>query len=306
VIEPSGNRGKRISPSQEQEPLHHNGQQPSFLDALARGPVVLDAAMGTRLMAMGLDLSCDDPALWNLIRRDDVLAIHRRDAAAGAGAILANTFGANRVWLARYGRESGVETINRRAVELARRAVAPGRFVLGDIGPAAAQQAGAAVEQAAVLVDAGVDALLFETFRLPDVLGVLREVTRLLSGRIPLVVSLCEWPKRPDAAARCLLDFGAAVIGMNCQAGIQAAVAFAESFDGDLDCPLLVKPSAGTPPGTDQDPASFAAAVPRLLECNVRLLGGCCGTSEAHVAALAAACARDDRISIPSLAGERA
>ena len=109
---------------------------------------------------------------------------------------------------------------------------------------------------------------------------------------IPLLASLWEWPESRRPAARRLLEAGATVIGMNCQPGIEAAVAFAERLDGQVRCPLLVKPSAGTPSRPDDDPAAFAAAVPRLLDRNVRLFGGCCGTSDAHVAALAAACAR--------------
>ncbi len=246
----------------------------------------------------------DDPALWNLSRPGDVLAIHRRDVAAGSGAILTNTFGANRFWLREFGRAGAVESINRRAVELARGAAGPGRFVFGDLGPTAAHGEGAAAEQAAILVDAGVDALIFETYRFSEVEAVLREVSRSLAAPIPLLVSLWEWPDPVGPAARRLLDLGAAVIGMNCQAGIEAAVAFAERLDGQLRCPLLVKPSAGTPSRPDDDPGSFAAAVPGLLDRNVRLLGGCCGTSDAHVAALAAACARVDPISLPTLAGE--
>ena len=67
------------------------------------GPLVLDAGMGTRLMARGLNPRLDDPALWNLSRPGDVLAIHCRDVAAGSGAILTNTFGANRFWLRKFG-----------------------------------------------------------------------------------------------------------------------------------------------------------------------------------------------------------
>ena len=94
--------------------------------------------MGTRLMALGLDPASDDPALWNLSRPDDVLAIHRRDVAAGAGAILTNTFGANRFWLARFGRQRRRRVDQSPGVRLARRAAGPGRFVVGDIGPTAA------------------------------------------------------------------------------------------------------------------------------------------------------------------------
>jgi len=260
--------------------------------------------MGTRLVALGLDLSGDDPALWNQTRPRDVLAMHRRDVAAGSDAIFTNTFGANRFWLKRLGREGEVEAINRRAALLARRAAGPGRFVCGAIGPSAARQEGAASEQAAVLVDAGVDALVFETYRFPEVERVLCEVARSRTAPIPLVASLWEWPEPLGAAAQRLLDLGAAVIGMNCQAGIESAVSFALRLDRRLGCPLLVKPSAGSSCRCDLGPASFAGAVPRLVDRNVRLLGGCCGTSEAHVGAIAAALGRRPLVTLPSLAGE--
>jgi 5-methyltetrahydrofolate--homocysteine methyltransferase len=261
-----------------------------LLVALDHRPLLLDSAMGTRLIALGLDLHVDDPAVWNLTHPEHVLEQHRRDVSSGSGAVLTNTFGANRCWLAKFGRAGAVESINRRAVELARLAAGPGRFVLGDLGPTAAGLAGAAVEQAAILVDAGVDALCFETFKAADLESVLLELAAGPRAPIPLLVSLWEWPEPPDSTARRLIELGASVIGMNCQAGIEAAVAFAERMDRIVACPLLVKPGAGDPGRPDGSPGSFAAAVPRLLEHNVRLLGGCCGTTDRHVAALRAAC----------------
>jgi methionine synthase I (cobalamin-dependent) len=275
----------------------------SFLEAIHSGAMVLDAGMGTRLMALGLDPRSDDAVFWNLGRPDDILAIHRRDAAAGSGAILTNTFGANRFWLRKFGQEGAVESINRRAVELAREAASPGRFVIGTLGPTAGLEERAAVEQAAILVDASVDALIFETYRFAEAEQVLRDVSRSLGAPIPLLASLWEWPDPAGPAARRLLEAGASVLGMNCQAGIEAALAFAKRLDGHVRCPLLVKPSAITPSRSDDEPACFAAAVPTLLAGNVRLFGGCCGTSEAHVAALAAACGAVDPMSLPSLAG---
>jgi methionine synthase I (cobalamin-dependent) len=263
-----------------------------LLEAIESGPLVLDAGMGSRLIALGLDAQSDDPALWNLRRRADVLAIHRRDVAAGAGAIFTNTFGANRLWLSRFGQGDAVEPINRLAVDLAREAAGTGRFVIGDIGPTAGREEGLAIEQAAVLVDAGVDGLILETYSFPDVERVLREVNDSLAASIPLLVSLWRWPDHPGPDARRLRDAGATVIGMNCQAGIQAALEFADKLDGQTGCPLLVKPSASPANQAGADPGSFAAAVPRLFDRNVRLLGGCCGTSDAHVAALASACAK--------------
>ena len=279
-------------------------QRGSFLDAINAGPLVLDAGMGTRLMALGLDPRSDDAVFWNLGRPGDVLAIHRRDVAAGSGAILTNTFGANRFWLRKFGRDGAVDSINRRAVKLAREAAGPGRFVIGTVGPTAALEEGAAVEQAAILVEASADALIFETYRFAEAERVLRDVSRSLAAPIPLLASLWEWPDPAGPVARRLLEAGAIVIGLNCQAGITAAVEFAESLEGHVRCPLLVKPSASTPRRPDDDPACFAGAVPRLLARNVRLFGGCCGTSDAHVAALAAACAAVGSMLLRSLAGE--
>src|SRR5205823_4960483 len=74
-----------------------------FRAALGRGLVLLDAALGTRLIALGLRLEDDDPCLWNLSHPEAVAAIHGRDLAAGSQALLTNTFGANRSWLGRDG-----------------------------------------------------------------------------------------------------------------------------------------------------------------------------------------------------------
>jgi 5-methyltetrahydrofolate--homocysteine methyltransferase len=304
VNEPHVNTGQRTVPTRARASFPDRIVRLSLLDAVRRAPLVLDAGMGTRLIAVGLDTRADDPALWNLTRSSDVLAIHRRDIAAGAGAILTNTFGANRFWLKRFGRENDVESINRQAVSLARQSAGPERFVIGDIGPAAALERGAAAEQAAILVDAGADALIFETYRFTELENVLLTVSRWLPGDLPVVASLWEWPDRSGPAARRLLEAGATVIGMNCQYGIDAAVAFADRLRGQVECPLLVKPNVREPFGLDDSPAAFAAAVPRLVDGNVRLIGGCCGTTEAHVAALAAACGYPDRSSFSRLVGE--
>ena len=107
------------------------------------------------MVARGLDLRSDDPSLWNLTHPDEVLDLHVRDVSAGSQALFSNTFGANRLWLARYGQAGATEEINRQAVALARKAIGPDGFVVGDIGPSAAEEPGAAAEQASVLLDAG-------------------------------------------------------------------------------------------------------------------------------------------------------
>jgi methionine synthase I (cobalamin-dependent) len=247
--------------------------------------------MGTRLIGLGLNLKDDDPSMWNLSHPDDVLAVHKRDAIAGADAILTNTFGASRCWLARFGCESQVNSINRGAVQLARTAAGPRRWVIGSIGPAAAMQPFAAAEQSAILVETGVDALILETYLAEPAAAVLREIKQTIHDAVPVLVSLREWPVRDAdfrASALGLLDLGASALGVNCQADIDDAVAFATRMNSIVSCPLLVKPGVYPPGGNGSHPIQFAAAVPILLAANVRLLGGCCGTTELHVAALAA------------------
>ncbi len=264
-----------------------------LLDALEQGPLVLDAGMGTRLLARGLDLRRDDPCLWNLDRPEDVLDIHRRDAAAGGRAVFTNTFGANRAWLERLGRRGDLEAIDRAGVDLARRAGGPSRFVVGDIGPSVVEQTGAAAEQAAILLDCEVDALVLETFELHAAVAALAEILALTATPdVPLFVSLWRWPAAVEDAARRLVDAGAAAIGLNCRPDLGGALGLVRRSSAAVACPLLVKPgvSAGDP-SSSSTPAAFAAAVPRLLGHNVRMIGGCCGTTEDQVAAIAAACA---------------
>lgn len=255
---------------------------------MARGPLVLDAAMGTRLIARGLDLSGDDPALWNLSHPGVVRAIHARDVAAGSDAVVTNTFGANRCWLARYGRAGEVAAINRRAVELAREAVGPGRFVLGSIGPTASEFPDASRAQAEALAVSGVDALLFETHTLEHAERALGQVGG--TDFLPLLVCLLDWPASPAEPARRLAGLGAAALGANCQRGMEPALRLAEALHRATDLPLIFKPGAGLPGEPPASPGSFARAVPELEALGARLIGGCCGTTEAHVVALRSAC----------------
>jgi methionine synthase I (cobalamin-dependent) len=259
-----------------------------LLDAAARGPVVLDAAMGTRLISLGLDLGSDDPSFWNLSHPEAVAGVHALDVAAGADAVLTNTFGANRCWLGRSGRAAETVAINRRAAEIARQAVGPGRFVIGSVGPTAASDPVAVREQAEALAEAGVDALVFETHLVESAAAALRSVRP--SGPLPIIVSLARWPEPVGPALRLLEDFGASVVGGNCQPGMGPALGIAERLRPLTGLFLWVKPSAGLPGQPAEDPASFASAVPTLLAQGVRFLGGCCGTTDAHVAALRAAC----------------
>ncbi|SIO08516.1 Methionine synthase I (cobalamin-dependent), methyltransferase domain [Singulisphaera sp. GP187] len=259
-----------------------------FRAAMTRGPLLLDAAMGTRLVGeQGLRLADDDPALWNLSVPEVIAAIHRRDIAAGAEVLLTNTFGANRNWLSRFGRADEFATINRRAVELARREAGTNGFVVGSISPMAAEAPRSYREQAEVLVDAGVDGLLFETHRLDQAEVALGEVAP--SSSVPLLVSLFAWPESPREAVCRLADRGASAVGLNCVVGMKSALRIAESLRQVTGLPLIVKPSVGFPGEVMASPASFAREAAALLALAPVMVGGCCGSNESHVAALRAA-----------------
>jgi methionine synthase I (cobalamin-dependent) len=248
---------------------------------------LLDAAMGTRLIARGLDLASDDPVLWNLSHPETVEQVHASDAAAGSEAVLTNSFGANRAWLARYGRAGQVHELNRIALMRARIGGGDARFRLGSIGPTASAVPGAVREQAEALAEAGADALVFETHRADEAERALREVAARV--RLPLLVSLFEWPESLAETVRRLTDLGAEAVGANCQDGMEPALELARRLRDATDLPLIVKPAAGRPGVAPADPATFARAVPGLRGLGAVLIGGCCGTTEAHVAALHAA-----------------
>ena len=256
-----------------------------FRETLGRGPILLDAGMGTRLIARGLDLAREDPALWVVDHPEVILEIHRLDIVAGSDALLSCTFGANRAWLGRFGRAGEASAINHRAVELARLAAGPDRHVIGSIGPTATDRAQALLEQAEGLIEAGVDALILETHGLDQAEAALRI---LRASPIPIVASLFNWPDPVAQSARRLIEAGAFAIGANCQLGVKPSLELAKKLAQACDLPFLVKPASCLPGLPPESPETFEAAVAEWLRLGVRLLGGCCGTTEAHVAGLRA------------------
>lgn len=260
-------------------------------------PILLDAGLGTRLIALGLEPGRDDPSLWNLQYPERVQRLHQADRDAGAQAIVTNTFGANRCWLDRFGGQGQVEAINRAGVRLARGA-AGGGLVFGSLGPTATEEEMALVEQAEALLDAGVDALLIET--VVPTQGV-RALT-WLRGRCgqPLFVSLRGLePGEPLVNARAwgsrLPSMGADAIGVNCvePAGLNALLA--ELADGAA-VPLLARPSRlPAQNGETSTPSMFARAVVSGLPDGVWALGGCCGTNADDLRVMAGIWPREGR-----------
>ena len=163
------------------------------------------------------------------------------------------------------------------------------RFVLGSIGPTAAGLPGAAAEQAGILAGEGVNALLLETFRFPEVEAVLEEVRTAAPAGLPVFVSLWQWPDPPEPAARRLVERGPRSSGSTARTARPPR--WRSPSAGAIRDRSSARQAGSRRPGTAADhsmtPEDLAAAVPALLARNVRLIGGCCGTDERHVLAVA-------------------
>jgi homocysteine S-methyltransferase len=287
-----------------------------FLDRLERGTVLGDGAMGTQLYARGIsydrcydELNLTEPAL--------VQRIHRDYIRAGAELIETNTFGANRYKLAPFGLEDRVRDINFRAVKLAREAreeCGEPVFLAGAIGPLGQpldpvgtitlEEAQAAFrEQADALLEAGADLIVLETF---GDLGELQEAIRAVQGvcDLPIVaqVSLTDDGRMlagetPAEVARTLAGNRVDVIGVNCGVGPQSTLDAVSQMALPLFAHLSAMPNAGAPSRTDgrylyfSTPEYFAEYTRRFVGAGVRLVGGCCGTTPAHVTAMRTALA---------------
>ena len=173
-------------------------QRGSFLEAINAGPLVLDAGMGTRLMALGLDPRSDDPVLWNLGRPGDVLAIHRRDVAAGSGAILTNTFGANRFWLRKFGQAWRGRVDQSPCRRAGSRGRGPGPVCDRRPGPDSREwkREPRSSRRRSWSTPAPMPSSS-KPIASPRRSGVLRDVSRSLAAPIPLLASLWEWPDPP-------------------------------------------------------------------------------------------------------------
>ena len=282
-----------------------------FLDALRSGRVLLmDGAMGTELQRAGLQPGeCGE--LWNLTQPEKVRAIHRAYVDAGAEVLLTNTFQANPAALARHNLEGQLGVICQAAVDLAREAAGPDRCVLADIGPCLndPDRAGRAAlvlpKVVHALADAGPDGFLIETSTNPD--AVARLLKALFSDRLvppPLLVSFTYWHDRenrvrtidgltPCQTARGIEPYAVAAIGVNCgrDMGMPQILEVVEAYRDNTWRRIFVRPNAGTPKQVEDhwvyphSPEYMASWLPELLEAGVSMVGGCCGTTPAHIAA---------------------
>lgn len=292
-----------------------NGRDPdglrTLLDDLRAGQVmVCDGAMGTMLHAAGVSLDRCLPEL-NLSRPGLVRDLHTAYVNAGARMLQTNTFGANRLRLAGTRVDSGVSEINIAGARLAREAIATAHspvLLAGSVGPAASApalrrvppgaRAGILAEQITALCD-WVDLLILETFGDLESLVHAVEVATAESD-LPVVAQLTFGDdgrtlrgEDPAAAAAVLSGLGVTAIGANCTVGPAVLVDVVAELAGATDLPVSVQPNAGVPRRLGnqlryaRNADYFAEAAPRFVGSGATLLGGCCGTTPAHVRAIA-------------------
>jgi 5-methyltetrahydrofolate--homocysteine methyltransferase len=277
-----------------------------FLDALRSGRVLLmDGAMGTELQRAGL-ADGERGETWNLSQPERVRSIHRSYAAAGAEVLLTNTFQADPGNLQRPGLGDLPIQIWRAAVDNARAGSACDGFVLADIGPFELVEW---PEDGRPLVNAGssCDGILMETISSFD---RATSFSLLFRGQreppIPFLLSFTFLKdadgkiqtvpgQPPERCAWLARKLGASAVGVNCgrDIGMTEVIEVVRSYRQHLGdrLPIFARPNAGTPERVGgqwvypRTPESMAERLPELLEAGVNMVGGCCGTTPAHITA---------------------
>ncbi len=296
----------------------------ALLDRLKDQVLLCDGAMGSRVQALDLEVEADFwgkencTEVLNLSRPDVVRDIHRGYLAAGSDLVQTNSFGGSPLTLAEFGLEDRAFEINKRAAELAREVTAEfhseqaPRFVLGSVGPGTRLPSlghtdydaleAALTEQCRGLVAGGVDALLIETCQ--DPLQIKAAVNGAKLGRdeahVPIFVQVTVETTGTllvgagiAAAATVIEALDVPLMGLNCATGPQEMAPhlawLSESWPGLLS----LQPNAGLPELVEgetcypQTPKALADWLERFLkEDGLNLIGGCCGTTPDHIAAL--------------------
>jgi methionine synthase I (cobalamin-dependent)/5,10-methylenetetrahydrofolate reductase len=286
----------------------------AFLERLNAGPLVCDGAMGTLLHARGIPFAhCFDEL--NLSNPDLVRQVHLDYIAAGADIIETNTFGANRIRLAGHGFEAAVRGINRQGAKLARDAreiagadvlvagaMGPTGKPLTPIGTLTPEEARAAFrQQAEALLEGGVDLFIVETMRTIEEVG---EAVRAIRETcdLPIVAQMAFTEEgrtfggmTAADVVRALEAMGVDVVGANCSIGPHDIEPVVAELLATATRPVSVQPNAGRPQLVGgrfvyvTDPAYFARYAREFVEAGVRMVGGCCGTTPTHIAAIAQA-----------------
>lgn len=284
-------------------------------------PVFLDGATGSNLQKAGMPTGVC-PELWIIEHREILIKLQRDFKKAGTNIVYAPTFSGNRVKLAEYGLEERLDEINKTLVQISREAVGEDCLVAGDmtmtgesLAPIGSMTLERLVdiykEQATSLYEAGVDLFVIETMMsLAETRAAVLAIQEICD--LPIIASMSFeedgrtlYGTSPAAAVTVLQSLGVDVIGVNCSTGPKEMIEIIKQMRLYAKIPILAKPNAGLPVLKDgktvyeMTPEQFAGYAKDLVEAGASFLGGCCGTTPAHIKKLVEA-AKDLEVKQPN------
>lgn len=286
-------------------------------ERIKSGVFILDGAMGTEIMASGISSDkCSE--YLNVNSPEVIIEIHSAYFDAGCAAVITNSFGANKISLARHGLGEQSEAINIAAAENARRAAGDERYVLGGFGPTGdfLEPLGtlkpktlkdAFTIQAKALSAGGVDGFIVETISAIDEAVIAVEAVKSVCDGLPVFVSFAYDAAGQDfrtmmgvdvrTVVEKIIPFGVDAIGFNCgtlsmDGYLSLTQKYADALSG-TDAVLIAEPNAGWPELVDGKAVyklsaeSYADYAEKIVCAGAKIIGGCCGTTPAHIKAIA-------------------
>lgn len=278
-------------------------------DLFQKGPIILDGATGSNLMAKGMPMGVC-PEDWIYHHKDAIVSLQKAYVEAGTQILYAPTFTANRIKLAEYGMEDRLEELNRAMVRYSREAAGDRAFVAGDLTMTGRQLypvgdlmfedlVDVYKEQVRAILKEGVDLFVIETMMsLQECRAALLAVKETCD--LPVMISLTYnedgrtlYGTSPEIAMVVLEHMGADIVGVNCSTGPLAMIPLVKATLPYADIPIMVKPNAGMPELENGEtvykmtPEEFADACEQLVDAGASVVGGCCGTRPDHIKALA-------------------
>ena len=281
-----------------------------FREFVNKGPIILDGATGTNLMAAGMPIGVC-PEAWILEHKEVLLNLQRGYVEAGTNIVYAPTFTGNRIKLEEYGLADRITEINTELVRLSREAVGDKALVAGDMTMTGQQLfplgelmfkelVDVYKDQASFLDKAGADLFVVETMMsLQECRAAVLAIKEVSDKPVMVTLTYNEdgrtlYGTPPEAAVVVLQSLGVDVIGINCSTGPMEMIEPVKIMAEYATIPILAKPNAGLPELVDGEtvyrmtPEEFAEAGAALVEAGAAIVGGCCGTTPEHIAALTA------------------